>query len=224
MVQADVESQIHIPSGAASLGALLEVPKNARSLVMFAHGSGSSRFSPRNNFVAEVLRVHGFGVLLMDLLTPDEDLSFKKRFDIDLLANRLIDARAWLKEQRPFRDLALGLFGASTGSAAALKVAAALGKEIGAVVSRGGRPDLANQDLAKVVSPTLLIVGGDDPTTLKLNSSALRRLRTVKKLEVVPGATHLFEEDGALDRVAYLANDWFEKYLVPGNVLGSNAS
>ena len=181
-VTADIEKQVRISSGSVSLGATLAVPHGARTIVVFAHGSGSSRFSPRNNFVAEVLRVHGFGVLLMDLLTAMEDQTQKKRFDIDLLANRLLSARQWLKEQESLRDLTIGLFGASTGSAAALKVSALLGKEIGAVVSRGGRPDLAEEDLPKVQSPTLLIVGGNDPTTLELNE------RAFEKLQVTSGA------------------------------------
>ena len=215
-VTADIEKQVRIASGSVSLGATLAVPHGAQSIVVFAHGSGSSRFSPRNNFVAEVLRVHGSGVLLMDLLTAMEDQSQKKRFDIDLLAHRLLSARQWLKEQGSLLDLTIGLFGASTGSAAALKVAAMLGKEIGAVVSRGGRPDLAEEDLAKVLSPTLLIVGGNDPTVLELNQRAFQKLQSTKKLEIVAGATHLFEEPGALEQVAYLANAWFTKYLWEG--------
>jgi pimeloyl-ACP methyl ester carboxylesterase len=210
---ADLEKQVHIPSGFVSLGATLEVPHDARSIVIFAHGSGSSRFSPRNNFVAEVLRSHGIGVLLMDLLTATEDDSANKRFDIDLLTRRLASAREWLKTQKGLSDLNVGLFGASTGSAAALKLAALLGKDIGAVVSRGGRPDLAGEDLPKVVSPTLLIVGGNDPAVLELNETAFEKLPSEKKLEIVPGATHLFEESGTLERVAYLAKAWFAKYL-----------
>jgi dienelactone hydrolase len=212
-VTADIEKQVHMASGSVSLGATLAVPHDARRIVVFAHGSGSSRFSPRNNFVAEVLRVHGSGVLLMDLLTSMEDESQKKRFDIGLLAQRLLSACHWLKDQESLRDLTIGLFGASTGSAAALKVAAMLGKEIGAVVSRGGRPDLADEDLPKVVSPTLLIVGGKDPAVLELNEKAFQKLQSVKKLEIVEGATHLFEEPDALEQVAYLANAWFTKYL-----------
>lgn len=209
----DIEKQVHIPSGSAVLGANLAIPHDADSIVIFVHGSGSSRFSPRNNFVAEVLRSHGFGVLLMDLLTALEEESVRKRFDIDLLTHRLVSARDWLKSQDATRDLNIGLFGASTGSAAALKLAAALGKDIGAVVSRGGRPDLAEQELPDVVSPTLLIVGGNDPEVLALNEDAFRKLRCIKRFEIVPGATHLFEEPGTLDQVAYLAKDWFAKHL-----------
>jgi len=209
----DLEKQVHIPSGSVVLGANLAVPHDAQGIVIFVHGSGSSRFSPRNNFVAEVLRSHGFGVLLMDLLTVMEEESARKRFDIDLLTGRLISAREWLRSQEVLKDLHIGLFGASTGSAAALKLAATLGKEIGAVVSRGGRPDLAEPELPRVVSPTLLIVGGNDPDVLDLNEAAFHELRCIRKLEIVPGATHLFEEPGTLDQVAYLAKDWFSKYL-----------
>ena len=208
-----LEKQVRISSGSVSLGATLEVPHEARGIVIFAHGSGSSRFSPRNNFVAGVLRSHGIGVLLMDLLTATEEDSAKKRFDIDLLTHRLASAREWLKTQKGLSGLNVGLFGASTGSAAALKLAALLGKEIGAVVSRGGRPDLAEEDLARVVSPTLLIVGGDDPAVLELNETAFEKLQSEKKLEIVPGATHLFEERGTLEQVANLAKDWFARYL-----------
>jgi pimeloyl-ACP methyl ester carboxylesterase len=209
----DLEKQVYIPSGRVSLGATLAVPRDARSIIVFVHGSGSSRFSPRNNFVAQVLRSHGFGVLLMDLLTAPEEESTKKRFDIDLLTHRLVSAREWLKAEVGLSHLQIGLFGASTGSAAALKLAALLGKDIGAVVSRGGRPDLAEEELPKVVSPTLLIVGGNDPAVLELNEMAFGRLHSVKKLEIVPGATHLFEERGTLDQVANLAKDWFAGYL-----------
>jgi putative phosphoribosyl transferase len=209
----DFERQIHIPSGHASLGATLAMPHDARSIIMFAHGSGSSRFSPRNNFVAGVLRSHGFGVLLMDLLTPAEEDSRSKRFDIDLLTDRLHSSREWLRAQESLSHLRIGLFGASTGSAAALKLAAMLGGDIGAVVSRGGRPDLADADLGRVTSPTLLIVGGDDTVVLDLNEEAFRKLRSIKRLEVVRGATHLFEEEGTLEQVAFLARAWFAKYL-----------
>lgn len=209
----DIEKHVRISSGSVSLGSRLTVPAKARKLVVFAHGSGGSRFSLGNNFVAEVLAAHGFGVLLMDLLTAAEDLSHKNRVNIELLAMRLISARKWTKEQELLRDFSMGLFGVSTGAAAALKVAAQLGKEIGAVVSRGGRPDLAEEDLPRVVSPTLLIVGGNDPATVELNENAFQKLTCIKKLEIVPGATHLFEEPDTLEQVAYLANAWFKKYL-----------
>ena len=210
---ADIEKHVHISSGSVSLGARLTVPAKAKKLVVFAHGSGSSRFSPRNNFVAEVLEAHGFGVLLMDLLTPTEDLSHKNRCNIELLATRLISARNWIGEQELLRGFSIGLFGASTGAAGALKVAARFGKEIKAVVCRSGRPDLAEKELARVQSPTLLIVGGSDRATVELNQQALEKLSCIKRLEIVPGATHLFEEPGTLDQAAYLANAWFLKYL-----------
>jgi pimeloyl-ACP methyl ester carboxylesterase len=210
---AGIEKHVRISSGSVSLGARLTVPANARKLVVFAHGSGSSRLSPRNNFVAEVLAAHGFGFLLMDLLTAAEDLSHKNRFNIELLATRLISAQKWIREHDLLRDFSIGLFGANTGAAAALKVAVRLGKEIGAVVSRGGRPDLAEEDLPRVVSPTLLIVGGNDPAMLELNEKAFQKLTCIKKLEIVPGATHLFEEPDTLEQAAYLANAWFKKYL-----------
>jgi dienelactone hydrolase len=210
---ADLESHVHIASGSVSLGAMLAVPQNATGIVVIAHGSGSSRFSPRNVFVAEVLRAHGLGILLMDLLTATEDLSTAKRFNIDLLSDRLTVAHDWLKKQESCRDLSIGLFGSSTGAAAAFKVAARLGQGIGAVVSRGGRADLAEEALPKVLCPTLLIVGGNDPATLELNDKAFEQLTAIKKLEIIPGASHLFEESGTLEQVAYLANAWFTKYL-----------
>ena len=189
------------------------MPQGATRIIVFAHGSGSSRFSPRNNFVAEVLRANGSAVLLMDLLTVSEEQFQEKRFDIDLLARRILSAHRWLKEDDTLCRLAIGLFGASTGSAAALKVAAMLGREIGAVVSRGGRPDLVRDELPKVSAPTLLIVGGNDPDVLDLNRRAFKELRSIKQLEIVEGATHLFEEATSLEQVAHLANAWFRKYL-----------
>jgi dienelactone hydrolase len=210
---ADLESHVHIASGVVSLGAMLAVPQNTTRIVVFAHGSGSSRFSPRNTFVAEVLRAHGLGILLMDLLTATEDLSRAKRFDIHLLADRLMAAHDWLRKQESCRDLSIGLFGSSTGAAAALKVAARLGDGIGAVVSRGGRPDLAEEALPNVLCPTLLIVGGNDPATLELNEKSLEKLTATKKFEIIPHAAHFFEEPGTLEQVAYLANAWFTKYL-----------
>jgi putative phosphoribosyl transferase len=205
--------EVRIESGSASLGATLIVPHDANRIVVFAHGSGSSRFSPRNNFVAEGLRAHGCGVLLMDLLTEAEDQSVKNRFDIALLAGRLRSACQWIRGQEPLLNLPIGLFGASTGSAAALKVAAMLGPEIGAMVSRGGRPDLAETDLPQVQAPTLLIVGGNDPTVLEFNQRAFQKLKSIRDLVIIEGATHLFEEPGALEHVAYLANAWFSQYL-----------
>jgi putative phosphoribosyl transferase len=207
------EQVVQIPIDAVQLEGVLALPEQTRSLVVFAHGSGSSRFSSRNNFVARVLREAGIGTLLMDLLTEEEDTVYETRFDIRLLTDRLLLATTWLQEQPRTRKLVLGYFGASTGAAAALKAAAGLGSAIGAVVSRGGRPDLAEKALARVVSPTLLLVGGNDDVVLQLNRHAYARLQATKQLVIIPGATHLFEEPGALEEVARLATGWFQRYL-----------
>lgn len=191
----------------------LVLPPEAKSLVLFAHGSGSSRHSPRNRHVAEVLQQAGIGTLLFDLLTPQEDSSVDNRFDIDLLARRLIAATRDLRERPQTSKLSLGYFGASTGAAAALQAAAELGPQIRALVSRGGRPDLAMEVLDRVQAPTLLIVGGYDDIVITWNQEAYERLRCTKRLEIVPGATHLFEEPGKLEAVAALARDWFQRYL-----------
>jgi putative phosphoribosyl transferase len=196
----------------ALAGQFVEVPR-ARGVVAFAHGSGSSRLSPRNRQVAAVLHAHGLSTLLLDLLTPDEADDRRCVFDIGLLAQRLGLALDWLHSRPGLEAQRIGLFGASTGAAAALRAAAARPQEVSAVVSRGGRPDLAGDLLAGVRAPTLLIVGGDDTEVLALNSEALRSLRCDKRLEVVPGATHLFEEPGTLDAVARLAADWFVRHL-----------
>jgi pimeloyl-ACP methyl ester carboxylesterase len=193
----------------------LEIPERACGLVVFAHGSGSSRFSPRNRRVAARLREAGFGTYLFDLLTPQEDLIPGARFDIALLGRRLVSATRRLDEEEGLARLALGYYGASTGAAAALVAAAALNSRVGAVVSRGGRPDLAWSVLSLVRAPTLLVVGENDPDVLELNRRAARLLRCACALEVVPGATHLFEEPGALDEVERLATAWFQKHLVP---------
>jgi len=204
----------HLPSGKVRLEGMLELPANAQGIVLFAHGSGSSRLSPRNNYVARELRAAGHGTLLLDLLTRDEDQTYETRFDIGLLTRRLADATRWLKEHRETGNLPLGLFGASTGAAAALRVAADLPRDVAAVVSRGGRPDLAGNDkLAQVLAPTLLIVGGADYQVIELNEMAYRELRCGKQMEIVPGATHLFEEPGALENVAALAARWFTRHL-----------
>lgn len=202
------------PSGVAGD---LAIPANARGVVVFAHGSGSSRLSSRNRFVAGVLQQAKLITLLLDLLTAEEeqiDLQTRHlRFDIDLLANRLVEATKWLADNSETRGLPVGYFGASTGAAAALIAAAQLPQLIRAVVSRGGRPDLAGTALPKVKSPTLLIVGGDDHPVIELNEQAWNELQCEKKLEVVPGATHLFEEAGTLEQVAGLASGWFENHL-----------
>lgn len=205
---------VHIPSGHARLEGMLEAPPAASGVVLFAHGSGSSRLSPRNNFVAGELRAAGLATLLMDLLTAEEDRAYRTRFDIALLTERLGDAVRWLRGDAMAGTLPVGLFGASTGAAAALQVAAAQPNEIGAVVSRGGRPDLAGAEaLARVRAPTLLIVGGEDYGVIELNEAAHARLACAKELAIVPGATHLFEEPGTLEEVARLAAAWFTRHL-----------
>ena len=208
-----LEQLVRIPIDSIKLEGSLGLPRQAQGLVVFAHGSGSSRFSPRNNFVARVLREAGIGTLLMDLLTEEEDAVYQTRFNIDLLTERLLLATKWLQEQPRTKDLVYGYFGASTGAAAALKAAAAEGSKVGAVVSRGGRPDLAGEALAHVQSPTLFIVGGNDYVVIELNREAYARLKGKKQLVIVPGATHLFEEPGTLEEVARLATEWFKQYL-----------
>jgi putative phosphoribosyl transferase len=195
----------------------LNIPENARGVVLFAHGSGSSRHSPRNQYVARVLQKAGFATLLIDLLTPQEEAEDMHtghlRFDIPLLSKRVVGATHWLTSNPSTANLKIGYFGASTGAAAALVAAAELPLLVGAVVSRGGRPDLAGSCLTSILTPTLLIVGGNDPQVIELNRMAFSLLRGPKELEIVPGATHLFEEPGTLEKVAQLASDWFTRYL-----------
>lgn len=209
---------VHIRLGPTELDGDLAVPAGAKAVVLFAHGSGSSRFSPRNRHVAEALQQAGLGTLLLDLLTRQEEeidaYTGELRFNIALLGVRLIGATRWMKEQPALQRLNVGYFGASTGAAAALVAAAELRNVVGAVVSRGGRPDLAGESLRHVTAPTLLIVGSRDDVVLALNKAALAELRGEKRLVVVEGATHLFEEPGALERVAQLARDWFLGHLV----------
>lgn len=208
---------MRIPLDGAGVFGDLSVPRGAKGLVLFAHGSGSSRFSPRNRFVARRLQERGLATLLLDLLTAQEEQedagTGRYRFDVTLLADRLLRAVAWTANHDDLRGLRVGLFGASTGAAAALRAAAADPEGVAAVVSRGGRPDLAREVLLLVRAPTLLIVGGADEPVLQLNREAFRLLTCEKRLEVVPGAGHLFEEPGALERVADLAADWFARYL-----------
>ena len=209
------DTLVHIPAGGATVEGMLEIPERAVGLVLFAHGSGSSRHSPRNNYVAGVLRAAGVGTLLMDLLTPEEDRDYSRRFDIGLLTQRLLEAAHWVGVQPATRDLPLGFFGASTGAAAALEAAARLGADARAVVSRGGRPDLASEEaLRKVTAPTLLLVGGYDDGVIDLNQQAYDQLRCEKEMVIVPGATHLFEEPGTLEAVATRAAGWFAEHLV----------
>ncbi len=210
---------VRVPTGPDTLEGNLGVPDGAHGIVVFAHGSGSSRFSPRGRVVAHALQDAGFATLLIDLLTAAEDevdqITRRLRFDIPLLGRRLVDVLEWIAADSAARTLPVGLFGASTGAAAALIAAAERPDVVRAVVSRGGRPDLAAQILERVKAPTLLIVGGYDDDVLRLNRDALVRLQVEKALEIVPAATHLFEEPGALERVADLAAAWFTRYLIP---------
>jgi pimeloyl-ACP methyl ester carboxylesterase len=214
MFRNNFEHPVYILINSVGLEGMLDIPAGAQAIVVFAHGSGSSRHSPRNNFVAKVLRAEGLGTLLIDLLTEKEDATYETRFDISLLAKRLEIITQWLKEQSQIKDLTIGYFGASTGAAAALQAAAILGPVIGAVVSRGGRPDLVIPILDRVQAPTLLIVGGRDDIVIELNQKAYEYLRTEKQLVIIPGATHLFEEPGALEEVAHLAAQWFKQHLL----------
>jgi putative phosphoribosyl transferase len=209
---------VRIPVGPVSVDGDVAVPDGATGVVLFAHGTGSSRHSPRNRYVAEVLQQARLATVLLDLLTPEEEAldeqTAELRFDIGLLGERLVLATDWLRDHKHTRELPIGCFGASTGAAAALIAAAERPQAVGAVVSRGGRPDLAEDVLERVEAPTLLIVGGLDTTVVELNEHALRRLRpAAKKLEIVPGATHLFPEPGALEQVAQLARDWFLEHV-----------
>jgi putative phosphoribosyl transferase len=211
------ERLVQVRSGDVVLEGNLAIPEGAEGLVLFAHGSGSSRHSPRNQYVARELQQAGLGTLLIDLLTLEEekvdDYTMQLRFDIPLLAQRLAGATDWLVSNPDTTHLSVGYFGASTGAAAALVAAAKHPNAVKAVVSRGGRPDLARASLPQVRAPTLLIVGGNDVPVIEMNESARRQMRSECKIVIVPGATHLFEERGALEQVAKLATDWFAKYL-----------
>lgn len=209
-----METAVHIPINAHALEGDLAVPAGARGLVLFAHGSGSGRRSPRNRHVAQLLNRAGLATLLFDLLTEEEDAIYENRFDIELLTNRLVDATRWARQQPSVERLRVGYFGASTGAAAALRAAARPATEVTAVVSRGGRPDLAMSYLGRVRAPTLLIVGELDDVVIELNQQAFDALgMSDKALVIVPGATHLFEEPGALDVVAGHAEEWFTRHL-----------
>ncbi len=205
---------VFVPAGEVNLEGAFESPARASGVVVFAHGSGSSRASPRNRFVARELHRAGFATLLLDLLTADEDSDGAARFDVALLSHRLADAVRWVAHAGGASGLPVGLFGASTGAAAALEVAAALGPAVSAVVSRGGRVDLATpRTLSRIAVPTLFVVGANDTSVVILNQAAYERLGCTKSLEIIPGATHLFEEPGALEKVAGLAAEWFHRYL-----------
>ena len=212
-------TEVQIPAGRALLSGNLTIQENSEALLLFAHGSGSSRHSPRNQFVARTLNHAGLGTLLFDLLTPEEEAldiyTREHRFNISLLAERLVHATKWTQKQVETRDLRIGYFGSSTGGAAALVAAAELPQDAGAIVSRGGRPDLAGDALPKVHAPTLLIVGGNDDIVIELNEMACDQMCCEVKLQIIPGATHLFEEPGALEKVAKLASDWFSLHLIP---------
>ncbi|MGB5275267.1 MAG: alpha/beta family hydrolase [Flavobacteriaceae bacterium] len=211
----NINKEVTISWDNLSLKGNLCVPKTAMGLVLFSHGSGSSRRSPRNNFVAEVLQANGLATLLFDLLTEAEDQIYANRFNIDLLTLRLIEVTHWVKQQHEIKNLAIGYFGASTGAASALRAAAYFGEDVRAVVSRGGRPDLALKDLHKVSAPTLLIVGGRDDQVIELNEMALQKLQCERKLEIVSEASHLFEEPGKLALVAQQSATWFSRWLKP---------
>jgi putative phosphoribosyl transferase len=205
---------VKIAVGSVHMEGMLEIPSNPSGVILFAHGSGSSRLSPRNNYVAQTLRDARLATLLLDLLTPQEGQAYQTRFDIALLSHRLLAAANWLQQQAETRALSLGLFGASTGAAAALQLAATPACTVKALVSRGGRPDLAGRAaLEQVRAPTLLLVGGLDDVVIELNQAAFATLQCEKQLVIVPGATHLFEEPGKLEKVAALARDWFLRHL-----------
>lgn len=215
--QDNSERLVQVSAGSVTLEGVLAIPPAAQGIVLFAHGSGSSRHSPRNGYVSQVLREYGLATLLMDLLTAAEEevdaLTAQLRFDIELLARRVVGATDWLSQYPETRHLKIGYFGASTGAAAALVAASERPGVVAAVVSRGGRPDLAMSVLARVNAPTLLIVGGYDTSVIAMNRQALAQLRVEKRLDIVPGATHLFEEPGTLEQVAHLASEWFIQHL-----------
>lgn len=206
--------EIDIPVDEFILKGNLTIPENANSLVIFSHGSGSSRFSKRNNFVARILNQSNIATFLTDLLTMEEDEIYENRFDIDLLTQRLIAVTIYASELPNLKNLPIGYFGASTGAASALKAAARLKHKVKAIVSRGGRPDLALDDLKLIEAPTLLIVGSLDSVVIELNEQAYKYLKCYKKIEIIDGATHLFEEPGKLEEVAYLASKWFLEHVV----------
>lgn len=209
------DQPVTLANDGVTLDAMLGIPPGAVGIVLFAHGSGSGRFSPRNRFVAHHLQKGGIATLLIDLLTEDEAEDRRNVFDIDLLADRVLMAGTWLGNDERTRHLPLGYFGASTGAGAALQAAARRPSMVKAVVSRGGRPDLAERYLPDVTAPTLLLVGGDDEPVIEMNQSAFRLLRCSKELNIVPGATHLFEEPGTLEQVADRALEWFLRYFAP---------
>jgi dienelactone hydrolase len=213
-MEAIQSNSVNINLWRVSLKGVLTIPPSSKGIVIFSHGSGSSHLSPRNEYIAGKLNSRKFGTLLFDLLTEEEDININNRFDIELLTNRLIQTSQWLREQSASANLSLAFFGASTGAASALRTAALLGKEVKAVVSRGGRPDLAGDSyLEKVTSPTLLLVGGNDKLVLNLNENALQKMNCTRELKINPEADHLFSEPGKLEQVALLSNQWFDNFL-----------
>ncbi len=211
MILEDKHKPVSIRVGTVVLHGNLTIPENPSGIIIFSHGSGSSRLSPRNNYVAKVLQQKGLATLLFDLLTEQEDTIYENRFDIDLLTARLIEVTNWVKNYALTKGLHIGYFGASTGAASALRAAASLGNDIKAIISRGGRPDLAMKDLHKVTAPTLLIVGGRDDIVIQLNKKAYQKLQCILELKIIPGASHLFEEPGKLEEVANTSALWFIK-------------
>ena len=205
--------EVNIPIKNTILKGRLRKAEKQKGLVVFSHGSGSSRMSSRNNYVADLLLKEGFSSLLFDLLTEPEDTIYENRFNIDLLADRLVAATQWISEQKDMQNIPIGFFGASTGAASALKATPFLGSKIKAIVSRGGRPDMAAPILNKIKTPTLLIVGGNDGVVIDLNRKAYAKLSGIKEMEIIEGATHLFSEPGKLEAVAKLTSNWFTKYL-----------
>jgi dienelactone hydrolase len=214
MVNNNSSQIVHIPVDSVVLEGSLDIPRGTQALIIFAHGSGSSRHSKRNKYIAQVLSEVGLGTLLFDLLTKEEDMIYENRFDIPLLAKRLSSVTRWVKERPQTKNLRIGYFGASTGAAAALIAAAEPSSEAGAIVSRGGRPDLAEKFLKHVNAPTLFIVGSNDYIVIQLNQQAYNFIKAEKELRIIPGASHLFEEPGALEQVAHLAAKWFNKHLL----------
>ena len=207
------KKNLKIPAGEVELPGELAIPENATGIIIFSHGSGSNRFSPSNNYVANILRGEGFATLLFNLLTKEEDLDYEMRFDVSLMTDRLEQVTNWVTKNTITRELCIGYYGASSGAASALSATSRLGDVISAVVSRSGRPDLAMQHLLEVKAPTLLIVGRLDENVAQLNRRSLRHLAGVRKLAIVPGATHFFSEPGKLDEVARLSANWYQKYL-----------
>ena len=213
MSEKEIKKTVNIKIDSVIIEGELTIPENATGLVLFAHGSGSSRFSPRNNYVAQILQKEKLATLLVDLLTKEEDLIYETRFNIDLLSERLGKITNWLKETEETKDLNIGYFGASTGAGAAIKAAAKEKTKVSAIVSRGGRVDLADKELSEIETPTLLIVGENDNFVIEVNEYALKKINCTKELSIIPKATHLFEEQGTLEEVAKQAAKWFLRFL-----------